>query len=214
MPSPRRRPARPGQHDAHGEIVRDLALQEHHAAVERHAADAGFGQAELRIGRGDDDVAAEHHFEAAAEGEAVDTRDQRDVEALAEGDAAETVRTRSRPSIPGRTGRRCPFMSAPAEKARSPAPVSTAQETSLRPSSSVQIASSSPLRCRIHGIEPVGPVDRDPCDAIRRLVSSTLMPALWPRAVPPRRRGSPRCARPASAAHAARGRGRPTCRSG
>jgi hypothetical protein len=83
----------------HRDAVRDLALQQRHAAVERHAPHQRLGQAEARFVAGDDDVAAEHHLEAAAERVAVDARDHRNVQRLAQCDAAEATGPRRSPVV-------------------------------------------------------------------------------------------------------------------
>ena len=62
----RRDPAT-GEQDAHRRPERDLSLQQRHAAVERQPAHARLGQAEARVIAGDNDVAAEHHLEAATQ---------------------------------------------------------------------------------------------------------------------------------------------------
>ena len=80
-----------GEQHAHRLAIRNLALQQRHAAVERQAADQRLGQAEARFLAGHHDVAAEHHLEAAAERIAVDARDHRHVERLAQRDAAEAA---------------------------------------------------------------------------------------------------------------------------
>src|SRR6185437_283833 len=77
----------------------DLALQQHHAAIEPHPAHARLRPTELPAVRGDDDVAAENHFEAAAEREAVHPCDHRDVERSPEGEAAEAVRAARGPVV-------------------------------------------------------------------------------------------------------------------
>ena len=84
----------------------------------------GSGRPKLASSRRDDDVAAEHHLEAAADRVAVDPRDHRHVERLAQRDAAEAAgRGSAQYSSP--IAPLPPFMSAPSENARSPAPVST-----------------------------------------------------------------------------------------
>ena len=55
------------------------------------------GRPKLASSHGHDDVAAQHHLEAAAEGVAVDARDHRHVERLAQRDAAEAARPRRGP---------------------------------------------------------------------------------------------------------------------
>ena len=93
----RRRDTFAGEQHTHREMKRHLALQQGHAAVERQAADARFRQSKRCFLRSDDDVAAEHHLESAADRVAVDARDHRDVERLAQRDAAESARPRQRP---------------------------------------------------------------------------------------------------------------------
>ena len=66
-------------------------MQEHHTAIERHAADAGFRKAEARRLHRNDDIAAEHHLEAAAQCVAVDAGDDGHVERATERKAAEAV---------------------------------------------------------------------------------------------------------------------------
>ena len=90
------------------------------AAVEREAPDARLGQAECRVGRSDDDVAAEHHLQAAAQRVTVDARDHRHVERVAQRNAAEAAGTRAEPNIRARSTPEPPFMSAPVQNARSP----------------------------------------------------------------------------------------------
>ena len=63
---------------------------------------SGSGRPKLASLAGDDDVAAEHHLEAAAEREAVDAGDDRQVQALAQGDAAEAAGARPGPSTRAR----------------------------------------------------------------------------------------------------------------
>src|SRR6185369_10888337 len=83
----------------HGLPVRDLALQQGHAAVQRHAADQRLGQPEARLVAGHDDVAAQHHLEAAAQRVAVDARDHGYVERLAQRDAAKAAGARRGPVV-------------------------------------------------------------------------------------------------------------------
>jgi hypothetical protein len=71
----------------------NAAREKRNAAVEREPPDARLRQAEARVGRGDDDVAAEHHLHTAAQRIAVDARDDGDVERVAQRNAAETAGT-------------------------------------------------------------------------------------------------------------------------
>jgi hypothetical protein len=109
--------ASPGEQQAHRGAVRDLPLQQHHAAVQRQPPDAWLGQREARLLAGDDDVAAEHHLEAAAHRDAVDPRDHRHVERLAQRDAAEAARPRRRPVLEARQAARVLHVGAGAEGA-------------------------------------------------------------------------------------------------
>ena len=86
-----------GEEHRHGFAKRHLALQQHHAAIERHATDARLGQAKARFFAGHHDVATQHHFESAAQRVAIDARDHRHVQGLAQGDAAKTAGTRRGP---------------------------------------------------------------------------------------------------------------------
>ncbi len=147
---------------------RRLALQQDHAAVERQAPDARFGQAEGRFLRRDDDVAAKHHLESAAERVPVDARDHRHVERLAQRDAAEPARARQSPNSRARSRRCRPSCRRRSQKARSPVPVSTTTRTSRLPSISVQIFCSSRSDGGVDGVEHVRPVDGDACDVILR----------------------------------------------
>src|SRR5258708_38881344 len=67
----------PGEQKPHRQPMGDLALQQNHAAVERHPTDARLRQAETRVVGRNHDVATEHHLEAAAERVAVDTGTER-----------------------------------------------------------------------------------------------------------------------------------------
>ncbi|MCY1233926.1 hypothetical protein D9M72_464890 [compost metagenome] len=94
-----------GQQHAHREIVRDPALEKHHAAIKRQASDAGLGQAERGLRRGYDDIAAEHHLEPAAQRITVDPGDNRNIQRAAKGEPAETVRPALAPVVEaGRLG--------------------------------------------------------------------------------------------------------------
>ena len=104
------------------------------------------------------------------------------------------------------------FMSAPAQKARSPAPVSTTTRTSRRCSSRPRCAAARP-RWQVDRVHHLGPVDGDRATwsaprrrsliaAASRAQRAALRPALR------------RCARPAAAAPGAGRPRRPTCGSG
>ena len=113
----------------------------------------GSGRPKRRLLGRDDDVAAQHHLEAAAQRVAVDAGDHRHVERLAQRDAAEAAGPRAPPSIRARSRCRCrPSCRRRCEKARSPAPVSTTQRTSRslldRRPDALQFALRTPRRSR------------------------------------------------------------------
>ena len=147
--------------------MRHLPLQQRHAAVERHAADAGLGQAEGRFLGRDDDIAAEHHFESAAERMAVDARDDRNVERLAQRDAAEAAGPRRRPVVEPARAAAALHVGAGAEGAVTGAGQHDRAHLAIaldRGPDRLQLA----LGCRVDGVEHIRPVDRDPRDVLVR----------------------------------------------
>ena len=147
--------------------MRDLALQQRHAAVERQAADARLGQAERRVLGGHDDVAAEHHLEAAADRMAVDARDHRHVERLAQRDAAEAAGPRRRPVFEPARAAAALHVGAGAEGALAGAGEHDARGPRGRCSISSQIVCSSRSVAASIGVEHLRPVDGDAGDVVR-----------------------------------------------
>ncbi len=105
------------------------------------------------------------------------------------------------------------FRSAPAQKERSPAPVSTTTRTSSRPLDVVPDADQLGLGRQVDRVDHLGPVDGDRGDVVRDFVDARSC------AAPPRSARAPRpaplrCARPAAAARGAGRSARRTCGSG
>ena len=71
-----------------------------------------------------------------------------------------------RPIFEAAARREPPFMSAPAEKARSPAPVSTTTRTSRSASIAAQMRLQLALGRRVDGVQHLGPVDGDARDVV------------------------------------------------
>ena len=77
----------------------------------------GSGRPKLALSRGDHDIAAEHHLEAAAERKAVDARDHGHVERVAQRNAAEAAGPRRGPIFEPARCRAALHVGAGAERA-------------------------------------------------------------------------------------------------
>src|SRR6185369_2074625 len=150
-----------------------------------------------------DDVAAQDHFEAAAERVAVDARDDRDVERGANRNAAEPAGPRLRPVIEA-------FLAGALDvRAGAERPVAGARQhgnTDFAILLELQPDLAQPRLARIvDGVEHVGPVDRDPGHVILNLAADA-------HAVTPRRAPA-NSARISSVCSPSRGGGRRACTS-
>ena len=184
-----------------------------HAAVQRQAPDQRLGQAEARLVAGDDEVAAQHHLEAAAEREAVDARDHRHVQRLAQRDAAEAAGPRRGPVVDALEVRGVLQVRADAERALAGAgqhhDAHVVVAARCRPRcacSSASVARSIAFSTSGRSIVTVATWFDDLAGGRSR--ASLLDQARGPRPAPRR------CAAPASAARGAGRSARPTCGSG
>ena len=118
-----------GQDQLHRPRLADRAGQPLRAARAGHHPDPDLGLAELRVLAGDDHVAGHRELAAAAEGEPAHRGDQR----LADrAQLRPSARTRRRVASDSGVASAISLMSAPAAKARSPAPVMTIARTRPR----------------------------------------------------------------------------------
>jgi hypothetical protein len=153
------------QQDAHGLSEWNLPLEQSHPAIERHPPDPRLGQRKASLLGGDDDVAAEHHFEAAAHGMAIHAGNDRDVQCFTKRDTSETARSLLGPVLESRGAAAPLHVGAGAECA-----VTGACEDH-QPDVTVGLdllpyTLKFPFGGSIDRVEDLGPVDRDPSDVI------------------------------------------------
>jgi len=143
----------------------NAARQQRNAAVEREPSDARLSQAKSGVGGGDDNVAAEHHFHAAAQRMAVDARDDRNVERIAPARCRQSRRDARRPNSRARSNGAALHIRAGAERALAGAGQHDDANIAIhldRLPDADQFGFGRPVDC----IEPIGPVERDARDPV------------------------------------------------